>query len=576
MKKKYVIISIIVIILIIAISLLVYQKIVEEGKNYEIEKITDYKYFVLKQGEKYGVIDKAGNTIIETKYDEVKIPNPQEAIFVCKENGKNKVFNANKEEILTKYEDIEPIRLKNLQSDLMYEKTVLKYKKDGKYGLVGIDGKEITGPIYDEIDNLAYKEGELLVKQNNKYGVINIKGNNLVEIKYDSISVDKYYTDENLYKNSGYIVSETTNEGYRYGYINTRGNMILKTEYNELNRVNDIQDDNNVYLISAKNGLYGVNKNEENIIPNEYQSITYDKSNNIFVVEKNKKYGVADINGSEIIPVQYNQISITGMYIYAENDQGTTVYTSTGEQAQINQNIAIVKTSNDNYRIKINTENGTKYGIVDKNDKQIVEEKYNYIEYLFNNYFIVSEDNGKLGVIDDKENKLIEAKYDSIQKIYNKNIIQATISSEKLTELYSKDIKQICQMTNAVVKTEAEYIKIYDDTQTKYFNNEGKELKNTDVYPENTLFAKMENGKWGFVDKNGNTKVDFQYDKATEFNEYGFAAIKKDEKWGAINEKGEIVVEPIYELNTTEDPSFIGKYYKVTYGFGEVYYSDNK
>ena len=82
------------------------------------------------------------------------------------------------------------------------------------------------------------------------------------------------------------------------------------------------------------------------------------------------------------------------------------------------------------------------------------------------------------------------------------------------------------------------------------------------MYQNNKLFAKEENGKWGFVDNNENKIVDYKYDKVTEFNEYGFAAIKQGEKWGAINDKGEI------------EPVFIGKYYRVSYGFGEFCYTN--
>ncbi len=98
-------------------------------------------------------------------------------------------------------------------------------------------------------------------------------------------------------------------------------------EYNELSRVTDIQDNNNIYLICAKNGQYGVIKNEKELISNQYQSIRFDESNNLFVVEKSKKYGIADINGNLIVPIEYKQIDITGIYIYAQNSEGaTTIY----------------------------------------------------------------------------------------------------------------------------------------------------------------------------------------------------------------------------------------------------------
>lgn len=577
MKKRYIIILSIAILIIIAIaSVIICNIVVENGKSYEIEQIKEYNYFIVKQNNIYGVMDKKGNIIITPEYSEVKIPNPEKAIFVCYQGDKSKVLNENKEEILTQYNDVQPIRLKNIASDLMYEKKVLKYAKDGKYGLISFEGKEIARPIYDEIDSLSYKEGELLVKQDEKYGVINIKGNKLVDVEYDTIAVDEYYTDENRYQYAGYIVSIRTEAGYRYGYLNNKGKEILKTEYNEISRVTEIQDNDNSYLICAKNGQYGVTKNGEQLVENEYQSIRYDASNKVFVIEKSKKYGIANIDGKLIVPVEYNQIDITGIYLYAQNEQGTTVYNSNGAQANIDANVAILNTSNEKYKIRINNEDGTKYGVINKEGKQLIEEKYNYIEYLYDNYFIVSYENGKLGVVDDKENVKIEVNKDSLQKIQGTDLIQTTLTESKTTQIYSKTMEKIDEMQEATIEVEENYIKIYNETETKYLDKNGKELKNTEVYLNNKLFVKVEGNQYGFVDSNGKLVVDYKYDKAYEFNSYGFAAVKKDGKWGAINEQGQEVIAPIYEIQEQGEPTFIGNYYRVTYGFGEFYYTDAK
>lgn len=573
MKRRYIIIISILVLATIA-ALFIYNVIEENNKNYEIEQVKQYNYFILKQNDLYGVIDKKGNTIIQPQYSEVKIPNPEKAVFVCSNEGNTKILNERKEEILSQYNEVTPIRLKNIASDLMYEKSVLRYEKDGKYGLIGFDGEEITKPIYDEIDSLPYKEGELLVKQNEQYGIINMKGKKLIEIEYDQISVDEYYTDEERYKNSGYIVALKTQEGYRYGYLDNKEKEILKTEYNDISRVTEIEDKDNVYLICAENGQYGIYKNEEVIVANEYQSIRYDATNEVFVIEQSKKYGIANLEGKVIVPVQYEQIDITGIYLYAQNKQGTTVYNSNGTQANIDSNVAILNTSNEKYKIRINNENGTKYGVINKEGKQLIEEKYNYIEYLYENYFIVSNENGKLGVVDDKGNVKIEINKDALQKNQDTDLIQATVTENKVTELYSKTLEKICEMKDAAVEMVNSNVKIYNETETKYFNKEGKELKNTEVYPNNKLFIKVKDNKYGFVNISGNLIVDYKYDKAYEFNQYGFATIKKDGKWGAINEQGEEVVAPIYEIKGQSEPSFIGKYYKVTYGFGEFYYTD--
>src|SRR5699024_8144169 len=164
----------------------------------EIPEIKEYNYFVMQENNKYGVIDKNGKIIVEPDYETIVIPNPEIQVFVCYSDNKGQLqING---EFISNYDNIEAKRLINItrelmnnDSDLMYEKTVVKYQKEGKYGLLNLDRKQVTKPIYEEIDSLQYKEGELIVKQNDKYGIINIKGNNLVPIEYEEIAVDGYY-----------------------------------------------------------------------------------------------------------------------------------------------------------------------------------------------------------------------------------------------------------------------------------------------------------------------------------------------------------------------------------------------
>ena len=333
-NRKVIIIAVIAVVLVLITTILVINNNYNK-RDYTIEKVKDYNYFVLVENNQYGVIDKNGKKIIDTKYDNIKIPNPSKGVFIATQNSKNKVLNENGEEIFSKYELVDCIRLKNIASDLMYEKSVLTYSKDGKYGLIDYQGKELTGAIYNSISALEYKEGELIVEKDGKYGVININGNELVPIEYDQIDVDDYYRENEGYKKAGYIVGQKTDEGYRYGYIDVNGNKVTKVEYNEMERITDIQEDA-IYLIASKNGQYGVLKNENEILKNEYQSITYDQENNVLVVEKSKKFGVSTLSGNIIIPIKYSQINITGKYLYAEQKNAQTeVYDNEGKQKNL-------------------------------------------------------------------------------------------------------------------------------------------------------------------------------------------------------------------------------------------------
>ena len=81
MKKIF--ITIMIIILVIIIGGFTYNFINQTGRQYEILEVSEYNYFILKQNNLNGVIDKKGNTIIPTNYEDIKIPNPEKAVFIC-------------------------------------------------------------------------------------------------------------------------------------------------------------------------------------------------------------------------------------------------------------------------------------------------------------------------------------------------------------------------------------------------------------------------------------------------------------------------------------------------------------
>lgn len=576
MKKKSIILIMIIVFIILVIGVATYfiiQNVKEKNKDYQIEEISQYQYFVYQEEGNFGVLNTTGNTIIPAKYKEVKIPNPSKPVFVCYTEDGTQVLNETSQQILTEYANIDVLKLKNVSSDLIYEKQVLKYEKDGKYGLVGLEGKQITKPIYEEIDTLQYKEGELLVKKDGKYGVINQKGATLIEAEYDKISADAYYSQETRYRYDGYIVANKTEQGYRYGYISQEGNMYLETKYNELKRLSEVGNNKEVYIVSAENGRYGVFKNNQKIIENEYQSITYDSTNNIFVVQKGKKYGVKNIDGNDVLKCEFAQIDIKGKFLYTINSEGKEgVYSKDGQLTNMSANMMVIDIpEKQGYTIKIQTEDGkTNYQIC-KDDTPTTKDEYMYIQYLENDIFIASKRDGKLGIINSKGEEKAEFKYSTIQRIFDTNLIQ--ITAENVTEIADTNAKVMLTMENADIVKKDQYIKISNDTETAYFNEQGKQVPSTEVFVDNTLFAKSKDGKWGFVDKSGNVKVDYEYDMVTEFNEYGFAGIQKDNKWGVIKQDGTVLKEPTYELTGKTTPEFLGVYYQVQYGSGQIYYT---
>lgn len=452
-KYRIQILSIIIILLLIPIVKITFDKI---NKNYKVEAVNQEKYFILESKGKYGIIDESGAVLIKPEYYEIHISNPSKPIFVCyydynEETGKcrTKVINSQRTELFTKYNNIETINLNGIETTMPYEKNLLKYKKNNKYGLINLDGEVITEAIYDEIDGLSCKEGEILVKKDEKYGVINNRGVKLIDIKYDYIAGDEYYKEKEGYKFSGYIVGEKKSNGYRYGYLDQEHKILLNTEYNEIQRIGGIEGedtDNNIFLIARKNGQCGLLKNRKVIIDYKYQEINYSGVENLFIIARSKKLGLVNIKGKSILDTKFSEILVNKDYIY------TTINN---------------------------------------------EEKY----------------------------------FDLRGKELSKNSINLQEEIEEEETISSADL----------------------------------------VNP--TLIPKQKDGKWGFVDKNSIVKVDYIYEEVTEVNKYGYAGIKKDGKWGSIDEKGNIIQEPIYDLEELDEKYFIGKYYKVVYDYKNIFYT---
>lgn len=273
------------------------------------------------------------------------------------------------------------------------------------------------------------------------------------------------------------------------------------------------------------------------------------------------------LNGNVTIEIKYDNIYISGKYINAQNGNDIDIFDYTTKQ-KINYDnvVGINQTSNDNYSIAIMQ--NEKFRIIDNSSKELKEQEYDYLEYVYDNYFITFK-NGKFGMVDLNGNKIIDFKYDLIQKIPNANIVQAINNTKNSIDLIAKD-KIIISMSKSQIKIMQNYIIIESDNDRKYIDFDGNVIDSKDVLG-NSLYATKKGSKWGFTNKNGENIVEAKYDFVTEFNEYGFAGIKKDGKWGSINKSGEIVIEPKYEIESN-NPNFVGKYYENNVMYGESYY----
>ena len=241
MNKKIIFVGLLIISVICVIITVGVAFALKNNKarlDYQIEVVKEINYMLFSENNKFGVINKNGEIVVQSKYDEIQIPNPSKPLFICKydynpekSQYQIKVLNDKSEQILYQYVVVEAIELDSGISEIPYEKSVLKHADKGKYGLIDFQGNIVVKAKYDEINSFEYNEGLLLVKKDGKYGIMNINGAIVVNEKYDKIISDGYYQDEQQYRNSGFIVAIGSENNYKYGYIDKYGTLVIPYEY---------------------------------------------------------------------------------------------------------------------------------------------------------------------------------------------------------------------------------------------------------------------------------------------------------------------------------------------------------
>ena len=132
--------------------------------------------------------------------------------------------------------------------------------------------------------------------------------------------------------------------------------------------------------------------------------------------------------------------------------------------------------------------------------------------------YAAAKENGKWGVIDRSMKWLIPAEYDQ------------TIMDE-LGLSYAQGA--------AFVKKD-DVVYLFADGEQK-----GDLYEDARPFSGEGYAAVKKNGKWGFIDASGEVKIACQFEDALSFGQH-LAAVREDGLWGYINLEGKIVIDPVF------------------------------
>jgi len=415
------------------------------------------------------------------------------------------------------------------QNVIKVNENLVAYEKNGKWGLMNVDGKIISEPKYERI--LSENEGLIPAKIKNKWGFIDVNGKIKIDFKFDNI---------NMFKNNISVVCINN----KWGVINKDGRYLIKPIYQDI-----IVDSNN--LIQAKlNNKWGLlDAKGVQILPFKYKEIQLLKYNFVVVVKENEKYKIIKIktreeskedydnyslNIKKYLPVCKNEkwgllnldnlkIECPILYdsIIAHEEKCIELRNKDKIHFMFSDGELLNKTFNANsfisyYEDKISIkQNNNIITLIDINNKNVKEIKAEDITF-FGKELLGVKNKGKWGLINQDGKYLIEPKYDSLW-VYNNEIVAVFLNGKwGLLKINGKLITPLNY--NLIGDVKGDYITI------------------------------LQEGKWGVIEKNGQILIKPEFDQIT-LHSKNYIFTRKGDKWFLIvihNGK-----KYFYKFNTT-------------------------
>lgn len=269
------------------------------------------------------------------------------------------------------------------------------------------------------------------------------------------------------------------------GYVNDSGRVVLPIQYD------------------YERGDY----NKKNYLDHKTPQYSYAEKWNegtiLVRVKKNKKYGLVNRDGIEVVPTKYDMIyewyvSAYGKLVRVRIGDRYGIINSAGEEivpvkykdvgASDFEGLSWVKRDDD------------KIAYVNFNGDFVTDFKYSYAsQYFFGrqNKFAQICVGGTWGYIDQKGNEMLLPQYDSIDDRPDKNGLVAATKNGKLGffNVYNPDKEVIPFIYDVVVSWDGH----------SYMSCFRYGVANV-----------RKNGKWGLIDNNGNSLTQFVYDKCND------------------------------------------------------------
>lgn len=247
---------------------------------------------------KYGFIDETGNYFINPIYKDASSFSEGMACVVM-ENGKPQFIDKNNKILFT---------VDKAESCFGFKDGLARVKIKGKWGFIDNTGKVVVNPIYDEAQD--FKDGLAAVSKKDEkkdeilWGYIDKNG--AVKINFQFVKdKNNWYCDPGSFSNG---LAFTSTDGNQWGCIDKEGKYQINPQFEGNSRA---EFKNGVSLVS-QGGSYGFIDNKGKYVINpQFKNARHFSSNNLAAVQhSDDKWGFINKEGKYEVNPQFEEIAV--------------------------------------------------------------------------------------------------------------------------------------------------------------------------------------------------------------------------------------------------------------------------
>ncbi|WP_082026508.1 WG repeat-containing protein [Flammeovirga sp. OC4] len=410
--------------------------------------------------------------------------------------------------------------------------TLTPVSKNGKWGF--LQNSNNTYPY----QFITYNKNDEVFKvgQSNKIGILDLTGKTLIPCEYDRVEV---------VSNQLYVV---WNE--KGATIVNKQNVPLSTTYY------DHISPFGMYLKVTDKGKEGVIKKDGTVICKPiYDTITLLKNNPVFVVQNGDKKGFVDLKGEAPLTIEFKDIKVVA------HKQLLATYHNTPLVSFILINDDGSLKSKKDFNKKSDFQSFQKrfyLSVIKKEFAQSGTTTPQWIEIMGDHYLIAP--NGK-ELLEGKSFFYVQQANDSPLSIARRQERDGTLKYYLIDHqdgkiLFSDTFKDIVFADFG----ESNWARISVDTLWDCLINKDGDVKRTiqadgmnysmldigNFYEGLAYYHAKNNNSYGFINTNAESVIHPAYSLASDFKE-GYSIVKKNGKFGAINQQGKVVIPISYD-----------------------------